>query len=52
MAAEVRAWVVDASVAFAWFVELGHTDQAVALLDAQPPVPLLAPDLVLVELLI
>ncbi len=49
--AEPRPYVVDASVAFAWFVELGHTDQAVALLDAQPTVQLLAPDLVLVELL-
>jgi predicted nucleic acid-binding protein len=48
---EARSYVVDASVAFAWFAEVGHTDQAVALLDAQPAVQLLAPDLVLVELL-
>lgn len=49
--AEPRPVVVDASVAFAWFVEVGHTDQAVALLDAQPAMQLLAPNLVLVELL-
>ena len=48
---EPRPYVVDASVAFAWFAEMGHTEQAVALLDAQHAVPLLAPDLVLVELL-
>lgn len=34
--------MVDASVAFGWFAE-------VALLDAQPAVQLIAPDLVLVE---
>ena len=44
-------WVVDASVAFAWFVEVPASAQAVRLLDRAPPARLLAPDLVLVELL-
>ncbi len=44
-------WVVDASVAFAWFVELPASAQAVRLLYRAPPARLLAPDLVLVELL-
>ncbi len=43
--------VVDASVAFPWFAEMPHSEQAVTLLDAQPDIQLLAPDLVLVELL-
>jgi len=43
--------VVDASVAFAWFAAVPASEKAVALLDVAPPVPLLAPDLVLVELL-
>jgi predicted nucleic acid-binding protein len=41
--------VVDASVAFGWFVEVPASAQAVRLLDAAPPARLLAPDLVLVE---
>lgn len=49
--AEPRAWVVDASVAFGWFAEVAESERAVALLDAQPAVALIAPDLVLVELL-
>lgn len=49
--AESDLWVVDASVAFAWFVEVPASAQAVRLLDAAPPARLLAPDLVLVELL-
>ena len=51
MAAEVRAWVVDASVAFAWFAAVPNAEQASQLLDAEPGTLLLAPDLVLVELL-
>ena len=43
--------VVDASVAFAWFVEVPASAPAVRLLDRAPPDRLLAPDLVLVELL-
>ncbi|MFM7732443.1 MAG: type II toxin-antitoxin system VapC family toxin [Cyanobium sp.] len=50
-AAETRDWVVDASVAFGWFAAVAHSERAVALLEAQPAVQLLAPDLVLVELL-
>lgn len=49
--AEPLTWVVDASVAFGWFAEVAQTERAVALLDAQPAVQLIAPDLVLVELL-
>jgi predicted nucleic acid-binding protein len=51
MAAEVRAWVVDASVAFAWFAAVPNSERAARLLDAEPGTLLLAPDLVLVELL-
>ena len=51
MVAEVRAWVVDASVAFAWFAAVPNTEQASRLLEAGPGTLLLAPDLVLVELL-
>lgn len=50
MAADPRAWVVDASVAFAWFVDVPGSEQAALLLDGTNPL-LLAPDLVLVELL-
>lgn len=49
--AEPRAWVVDASVAFGWFAEVAESERAVALLDAHPAIQLIAPDLVLVELL-
>ncbi|MFM9047039.1 MAG: type II toxin-antitoxin system VapC family toxin [Cyanobium sp.] len=45
------AWVVDASVAFGWFAEVAYSERAVALLVAQPAIQLIAPDLVLVELL-
>ena len=48
---ESDLWVVDASVAFAWFVEVPASAPAVRLLDRAPPDRLLAPDLVLVELL-
>lgn len=48
---ESALWVVDASVAFGWFVEVPASTQAVRLLDKAPPARLLAPDLVLVELL-
>ena len=48
---EPGSYVVDASVAFAWFAEMPHSEKAVTLLDAQPAIELLAPDLVLVELL-
>jgi predicted nucleic acid-binding protein len=51
MAAEARAWVVNASVAFAWFAAVPNAEQAARLLDAEPGTLLLAPDLVLVELL-
>jgi hypothetical protein len=34
MAAEPRAWVVDASVAFAWFVAVPGSEQAALLLAA------------------
>lgn len=36
--AESRPWVVDASVAFAWFAEVPGSERAVALLEAAPPV--------------
>jgi predicted nucleic acid-binding protein len=49
--AEPRAWVVDASVAFGWFAEVAESERAVALLEAEPAIELIAPDLVLVELL-
>jgi len=51
MAAEPAVWVVDASVAFGWFAAVPGSEQAVRLLDAGPAALLLAPDLVLVELL-
>jgi predicted nucleic acid-binding protein len=51
MAAEARAWVVDASVAFAWFAAVPNAEQAARLLEAGPGTLLLAPDLVLVEML-
>ncbi len=51
MAVEARAWVVDASVAFAWFAAVPNAEQAARLLAAGPGTLLLAPDLVLVELL-
>lgn len=51
MAAESGPWVVDASVAFAWFVAVPGSAQAARLLDAGPATLRLAPDLVLVELL-
>ena len=43
--------VVDASVAFGWFAAVPGSVQAVELLDASPPLRLIAPDLVLIELL-
>jgi predicted nucleic acid-binding protein len=43
--------VVDASVAFGWFAEVESSAWSVALLEATPPAELIAPDLVLVELL-
>ncbi len=46
---ESALWVVDASVAFGWFVEVPASAQAVRLLDAAPPTRLLAPDLALAE---
>jgi predicted nucleic acid-binding protein len=51
MAADTNAWVVDASVAFGWFVAVPGSEQAARLLEADPSTLLLAPDLVLVELL-
>lgn len=51
MAAEPRPWVVDASVAFGWFAAVPGSEQAAQLLDAGAAALLLAPDLVLVELL-
>ena len=48
---EPSSSVVDAPVACAWFAEVRHSEQAVALLDAQPAAGLLAPDLVLAPLL-
>ena len=49
--AEAPVWVVDASVAFGWFVESPGSEQAMRLLNQAPQAQLLAPDLVLVELL-
>lgn len=43
--------MVDASVDFGWFAAVPGSDQAVRLLEASPPLWLIAPDLVLVELL-
>jgi predicted nucleic acid-binding protein len=51
MPAESRRWLVDASVAFGWFVAVPGSTQAVRLLEAAPPARLLAPDLVLIQLL-
>lgn len=57
ISAEVTSWsldgsvVVDASVAFGWFAAVPGSDQAVRLLEASPPLRLIAPDLVLIELL-
>lgn len=51
MAAEPGTWVVDASVAFGWFAAVPGSEQAALLLDAEHAMQLLAPDLVLVELL-
>lgn len=51
MAAKSDPWVVDASVAFAWFAAVPGSEQAARLLDAGPATLRLAPDLVLVELL-
>lgn len=49
--AEGPLWVVDASVAFGWFAQVPGSDAAVRLLETSPPARLVAPDLVLVELL-
>lgn len=52
MAAELGGpCVVDASVAFGWFAAVPGSETAAKLLDAGPATLLLAPDLVLVELL-
>ncbi|MCS5700367.1 type II toxin-antitoxin system VapC family toxin [Cyanobium sp. FGCU-52] len=51
MGAEPGTWVVDASVAFGWFAAVPGSDQAILLLDGGPATVLVAPDLVLVELL-
>ncbi|WP_411867822.1 type II toxin-antitoxin system VapC family toxin [Vulcanococcus limneticus] len=51
MAADTGTWVVDATVAFGWFAAVPGSEQAVRLLDGGPSTLLLAPDLVLVELL-
>ena len=48
---ETSTWVVDASVAFGWFASVSGSDQAVRLLEQDPASSLVAPDLVLVELL-
>lgn len=45
------AVVVDASVAFGWFAAVPGSDQATLVLEASPPLRLIAPDLVLIELL-
>ena len=50
MAAEPTTWVVDASVAFAWFAAVPGFEQAAWLLEPASAAVLLAPDLVLVEL--
>ena len=49
--AEPRRWLVDASVAFGWFAAVAGSERSVALLEAAPPAVLIAPELVLVELL-
>jgi predicted nucleic acid-binding protein len=51
MAAEPTTRVVDASVAFAWFAAVPGSEQAAWLLEPGSATVLLAPDLVLVELL-
>ena len=51
MAADQGPWVVDASVAFGWFAAVPGSEQAARLLEGGPATLLLAPDLVLVELL-
>ncbi|MEA5442363.1 type II toxin-antitoxin system VapC family toxin [Cyanobium gracile] len=51
MVAEPTIWVVDASVAFAWFAAVPGSEQAAWLLEPGSAAVLLAPDLVLVELL-
>jgi predicted nucleic acid-binding protein len=51
MAAEPDGWVVDASVAFGWFAAVPGSEQTAKLLDAGGTTLLLAPDLVVVELL-
>lgn len=43
--------MVDASVAFGWFAEVEGSGWSVPLLEATPAAELIAPDLVLVELL-
>ena len=43
--------MVDASVAFGWFAAVAGSEKSVSLLEAVPPAVLIAPDLVLVELL-
>jgi predicted nucleic acid-binding protein len=48
---EGKAWVVDASVAFGWFAAIPGAEQAALLLDPPWNQGLLAPDLILVELL-
>jgi predicted nucleic acid-binding protein len=47
----VDTWVVDASVAFGWFAAVANAEQAALLLDSRWNHWLLAPDLILVELL-
>ncbi len=47
----VESWVVDASVAFCWFVDGPGSDQAARLLESHWKHLLLAPELILVELL-
>ncbi len=49
--AESHLGVVDTSVAFGWFVHGGSSDNAAALLDTCPQNSLIAPDLLLVDLL-
>ena len=51
MAADPGPWVVDASVAFGWFAAVPGSEQAARLLEGAPATLLVAPDLVLVELL-
>jgi predicted nucleic acid-binding protein len=47
----VGTWVVDASVAFAWFAAVPDSAQAALLLEPHWQHVLIAPDLILVELL-